>query len=301
MDSSAALGLSASHPLSELASLRALVMRFQKESHTASLNLQHHALASSTANTRIAQLEAQNALLQTDLRRLSTKLSLTEDALRGSTARVVESEVQIRKTGREREEAYALAARARAREEEGRVHIGQLDRELGAAREEGRRSEGVVGEYAKLVRRLEREYRKREDKHERVQGHKDKEEMELETGSSTTLVEPTPTPPTPGPAPPPKSPHYAAFFSPATSPTPLEAERDHLRAQLHTLEAQLLERDAAHAVLRGELDTAEVKLRAADRLANELGAELGKEQFQKERARVEDGGAAGVVERYMKF
>ncbi|KAJ7664898.1 hypothetical protein B0H14DRAFT_1061810 [Mycena olivaceomarginata] len=56
----AGLSLSESHPLSEeLSSLRALVARFQNEAHTASINLQRHALDTSAYTVRIAQLEAE--------------------------------------------------------------------------------------------------------------------------------------------------------------------------------------------------------------------------------------------------
>ncbi|KAJ7038810.1 hypothetical protein C8F04DRAFT_1323849 [Mycena alexandri] len=341
MDSpNAGLSLSDSHPLSEeLSSLRALVTRFQNEAHTASIKLQRHALDTSVSTERIAQLEAENALLKTELqvlrdnsspvdassasspetvaeltlslRRLSAKLSLTEEALAGTTLRLTQSEMQVKAAGHAAEQAYALAARARAREEEGRIREAQLERDVLEAREEGRLSDRVVGEYAALVRKLEEE---RRAQHEHERGHDQEhkgdegitESTGMETGSSTTLVEPPFSPTTPGPVPPPKSPHYAAFFAatPATPQSPqaaLNASKSQLHVLSATFAASLSALQSHISALEAERDGVRTQLRSAELLASELGAELGKARFEREKMRVEDGSAAGMVERYMKF
>ncbi|KDR69196.1 hypothetical protein GALMADRAFT_128644, partial [Galerina marginata CBS 339.88] len=57
------------HPLAlELQSLRASVARFQDEAHTASLKLQHHALASARTHERAGVLERENEVLRGEVR-----------------------------------------------------------------------------------------------------------------------------------------------------------------------------------------------------------------------------------------
>ncbi|KAJ7150799.1 hypothetical protein C8R46DRAFT_1305621 [Mycena filopes] len=310
MDSgSTVLGLSDAHPLAEeISSLRALVARFQNESHTASIKLQRHALDTSASTARIAALESENALLASELtvlranpaptstdassppetiaeltlslRRLSAKLSLTEDALRDTTLALTQAEAQARQRALEAEQAYALAARARAREEEGKGRERALEDSLRGAQEEARRSDAVVREYAALVRKLEGRTSASLGRGE-VEGMG----MGMGTGSSTTLVEPT-VPPTPGPVPPPKSPGYEAFFTNSNPGTPTPPQHDNEKESMHNA---------------AEVEAVTAQLQAAHLLAQELGAELARARFEREVMRVEDGGARAVVERYMKF
>ncbi|KAJ6621721.1 hypothetical protein B0H10DRAFT_2215070 [Mycena sp. CBHHK59/15] len=177
-------------------------------------------------------------------RRLSAKLSLTEEALHGATLRATQREAQLRGAAL-RVEQNALVERAGER-------AGALEVALAQAREEGRLLERVAGEYAALVRTLERRrgagsgsLSLTEDalrgatllatqREAQLRGaalrveHADAlvDQAGERVGalastprSSATLVEP---PPTPGPAPPPKSPHYARK---ATTPIRRAARR----------------------------------------------------------------------------
>ncbi|KAK0439583.1 hypothetical protein EV421DRAFT_1737747 [Armillaria borealis] len=172
------------HPFSlELASLKAAVSRFQDEAHSASVKLQRHALNTSNSHERLIQLERENALLKSELsvlranphsdtseshpavlqsqeltlalRRLSDKLSLTEDALLERTTQVAEANAELAKAKDAAEGAYALAARIRGREEEGKVRERDLEKQLREAQEHSKMSDLVVSEYADYVRSLD--------------------------------------------------------------------------------------------------------------------------------------------------
>ncbi|KAJ7919628.1 hypothetical protein B0H13DRAFT_1988446 [Mycena leptocephala] len=320
--SAAGLSLSESHPLSEeLSSLRALVTRFQNEAHTSSIKLQRHALDTSAYSERIAQLEAENALLTTELgvlrdnpdpstpsassgdtvaeltlslRRLNAKLSLTETALAEHTQALAETAALATQQTHSAGEAYALAARARGREEEGRLREEALQRALVQAKEETRLSDRVVGEYAALVRTLE-------GRSPRVAAFPNNLHMEGNVGhsrdtstssvgvatgsgggSSATLVDPT----------------VAASANPKDG---LDGAKAQLAALVESFAEQKAALDARAAALEGERDVAQAQLAAANTLSAELGTALAKAKFEREQARVDDRSAAGMVERYMKF
>ncbi|SJL12305.1 uncharacterized protein ARMOST_15728 [Armillaria ostoyae] len=172
------------HPFSlELASLKGAVSRFQDEAHSASVKLQRHALNTSNSHERLIQLERENALLKSELgvlranphsdtseshpavlqsheltlslRRLSDKLSLTEDALLERTTQVAVANAELAKAKDAAEGAYALAARIRGREEEGKVRERDLEKQLREAQEHNKMSDLVVSEYADYVRSLD--------------------------------------------------------------------------------------------------------------------------------------------------
>ncbi|KAJ7493125.1 hypothetical protein B0H11DRAFT_2228451 [Mycena galericulata] len=311
-DSSAAgLSLSDSHPLSEeLRSLRALVTRFQNEAHTSSIKLQRHALDTSSLSERLAQLEAENRALTTELavlrdnplpaspsggssqetvaeltlslRRLNAKLTLTESALAEHTSFLAHERAASAQHAHAAGEAYALAARARAREEEGLQRERALERSLVGAREEARLSDRVVGEYAALVRSLEGRSPLGSAK-----GWTDGAGAGAGAGgSSATLVDPVPVPPS----------------SPTSSPTPassLTHSKSQLAALTDRFALETTALSARAATLQTELDIAQAQLAAARTLTAELGAEVGRAKFAAEKARVDDRSAAGMVERYM--
>ncbi|KAJ7473794.1 hypothetical protein B0H11DRAFT_2429684 [Mycena galericulata] len=306
MSSAAGLSLSDSHPLSEeLRSLRALVTRFQNEAHASSIKLQRHALDTSTLSERLAQLEAENRALTTELqvlrdnplpsteggtgtsqetvaeltlslRRLNAKLTLTESALAEHTSLLAHERAASTQHAHAAGEAYALAARARAREEEGLQRERALERSLLGAREEARLSDRVVGEYAALVRTLEGRSPPGSAK-----GWTDGARAGA-GGSSATLVDPIP----------PSSPTPASSLT--HSKSQLAALTDRFASQTTALSARA-------AALQTELDIAQAQLAAARTLTAELGAEVGRAKFAAEKARVDDRSAAGMVERYMKF
>ncbi|KAK0496725.1 hypothetical protein EDD18DRAFT_174229 [Armillaria luteobubalina] len=172
------------HPFSlELASLKADISKFQDEAHSASVKLQRYALNTSNSHERLVQLERENALIKSELsvlranphsnnseshpavlqsqeltlslRRLSDKLSLTEDALLERTTQLAEANTELAKSKDAAEGAYALAARIRGREEEGKVRERDLEKQLREVQEQNKMSDLVVREYADYVRSLD--------------------------------------------------------------------------------------------------------------------------------------------------
>ncbi|KAK1226851.1 hypothetical protein PQX77_010155 [Marasmius sp. AFHP31] len=174
-----------SHPLTlELDSLRSAVARFQDEAHSASVKLQRFSFDTSNSQDRIAHLERENEALRNELsilranphpdtlpeshpavqqsqeltlalRKLSDKLSLTEEALQTRTVELSNASSEVARCRTATETAYALAAQIRGREEEGKVRERELERNVMEAKEETRMSDLVVKEYADLVRSLE--------------------------------------------------------------------------------------------------------------------------------------------------
>ncbi|KAK7038423.1 hypothetical protein R3P38DRAFT_544485 [Favolaschia claudopus] len=298
--------LSESHPLSEeVSSLRALVVRFQAESHAASINLQRHALTSTTHATRIVELEAENTLLRDELailranpaspssssaassstfittapedpqttitqltlslRHLSSKLTLTESALSSALLATTQAESLGKEQEFRAEQAYALAARANAAREEAWGHAKRLARMLTEREREVDGLEGVVRDYAELVRRLEGR-----GSTSIGGGHARQASASGTSGSTPTLVE-----------------QDLEAIPPALSETEKAANALHPDAETQTL--------------LDSLDLARAELAAAQTLISDLGTELAKAKYEREVARVEDRSAAGMVERYMKF
>ncbi|KAG7097597.1 hypothetical protein E1B28_004933 [Marasmius oreades] len=174
-----------SHPLiSEIDSLRSAVARFQDEAHNASVKLQRFSFDTSNTQDRIGSLERENEILRKELvtlrtnphpdstpeshpaaqrsreltltlRKLSEKLTLTEDALQTRTTELTHASSEVAKSRASAELAYALAAQIRGREEEGKVRERELERKVMEAKEETKMSDLVVKEYADLVRSLE--------------------------------------------------------------------------------------------------------------------------------------------------
>lgn len=139
---------------------------------------------SANAHERILQLERENTLLKSEisvlranphpdtlphahpaalqvqqltlsLRRLSDKLSLTEDALFARTTELAHAQSEVVKAKHAMDGAYELAARTRGREEEGKVRERELEQKVKATEEQMKMSDLVVNEYADLVRSLE--------------------------------------------------------------------------------------------------------------------------------------------------
>ncbi|KAF7293332.1 hypothetical protein MKEN_01463200 [Mycena kentingensis (nom. inval.)] len=289
------MALSESHPLQEeLSSLRAAVARFQTEAHASALKLQRLALDTTTSTDRVVRLEAENALLQSELavlrenplpaadsdvkpkddaiaeltlslRRLNSKLSLSEEALAMETKRGVERAVNAREETMAAEEAFELAARARRREDEGRQSEARLERELEVAREETRARDHVIEEYANLVRMLE--------------GRSPATTRNLAAASTATLVE----------------------NGDGTPKDLLHAQQQQLVDLASTWETQARAFIEQLQTLEAERDKLNARLNAARAVTQELGEELAKSKMARETARIDDTSAAGMVERYMKF
>ncbi|KAF7793199.1 hypothetical protein EIP86_004308 [Pleurotus ostreatoroseus] len=175
------LEISEEHPLAlELASLRASVARYQHEAHTISVKLQRHSLEASEALERSHALERENARLHEEihtlrtnpdltphpaalqvpelslaLRRLSDKLTYTEDILLSRTNELVQVQNELAQALSGVATAQELASQVRAREEEGNARERDLERKARAAEEERRLADRALQEYADLVRSLE--------------------------------------------------------------------------------------------------------------------------------------------------
>lgn len=89
------------------------------------------------------------------LRRLSDKLTLTEETLLVRTTELATARSDLAKASEAVGAAHALAAQAQAREEEGKSRERELTRLARASEEERKMADLVVQEYADLVRNLE--------------------------------------------------------------------------------------------------------------------------------------------------
>lgn len=120
------------------------------KSELAILRANPHPDASPQAHPAVLQVQQ----LTLSLRRLSDKLSLTEDALLTRTTELTHAMGEATKAKHAAEGAYELAARTRGREEAGKVRELELEWKVKAAEESVRMSDLVVNEYADLVRAL---------------------------------------------------------------------------------------------------------------------------------------------------
>ncbi|CCM00489.1 uncharacterized protein FIBRA_02523 [Fibroporia radiculosa] len=169
------------HPLVlELISLRTAVARYQHEAHATSVKLQRHSLDTSHALERTHALEIENARLKEEVvvlrtvpeatphpaslqvqeltlahRRLSDKLTLTEETFQGTIAELTQSRSDLAKAQHDIDAAYELVARTRAQLVEAEARERELERKARAAEEERKLADLVVQEYADLVRTLE--------------------------------------------------------------------------------------------------------------------------------------------------
>ncbi|PPQ82812.1 hypothetical protein CVT25_009190 [Psilocybe cyanescens] len=177
--------LAEEHPLSlELQSLKASVARFQDEAHASAVKLQRHSLDAVRTHERAVHLERENDMLKAELailrahphpngqasttesqnqvqeltlslRRLSHKLSLTEEALLAAHIGLANAHAATTKAAANADNAYELGARVRGREEEGLIRQRDLECKIKKLEEELKMSDGVVQEYASLVRSME--------------------------------------------------------------------------------------------------------------------------------------------------
>lgn len=163
-------------------SFHVLTRRFslQHEAHTVSVKLQRHSLEASEALERSHALERENARLHEEirslranpdltphpatlqvpeltlaLRRLSDKLTYTEETLLTRTNELAQAYNDLAKAQADATAAHELTDRARTREEEGKTRERDLERKARAAEEERRLADLALQEYADLVRNLE--------------------------------------------------------------------------------------------------------------------------------------------------
>lgn len=259
----------------------------------------------SNAHERISQLEHQNALLVEELtvlrsnprpdadvlapshpavlqaqqltlalRRLSDKLSLTEESLSTRTTELAHALSEGTKARHAMEGAYELSARTRGREEEGKVRERELERKVRAAEEERKMSDLVVNEYADLVRSLEG--RPHSKTHSR-------------TPSGIADEPPSNTP--------------TLVTSPSASSITLVDGLSQGKLGLQKLLSEFsseTERLQAHiSSLHGELETLESKLEAEKKGSEHDRVNLAMAQFELEKLKIDDNTAAKMVSRYM--
>ena len=152
----------------------------QDEAHASAVKLQRYSLDTANAHERAVNLERENDWLKAEiailranptpsppssveqvqqltlsLRRLSEKLTLTEDALSSKTAELAQANADLLKARLAAENAYELAARVHGREEAVKIRETELQWRLTSAEEGKMISLVAVGEYVNLVRSLE--------------------------------------------------------------------------------------------------------------------------------------------------
>jgi hypothetical protein len=277
----------------------------QVEAHSASIKLQRHSLDTSNAHERITHLERENALLRSEitvlranphpdtflqshpislqaqqltlsLRRLSDKLSLTEDALQTRDVELAHARSELAKAKHTVEGAYELAARTRGREEEGKFRERELEREVRAAEEERKMSDLVVNEYADLVRKLEG----RPGIHSRTHSRSTFSAVD----DDDTVVIPAAT---------------SSSNSSVTLIDSLSEGKSGLQKLLSefSTEKERLQAELFH--LHGELATSEAKNEAERKGMEHDRLELAKAKFELEKLKLDDNVAAKMVSRYM--
>ncbi|RDB22989.1 hypothetical protein Hypma_009785 [Hypsizygus marmoreus] len=301
------LDVSAEHPLaSELSSLRAAVTRFQDEAYSSSLKLQRHSLEVANTHDRISQLQRENELLKSELailranphpdassqahpavqqaqqltlalRKLSDKLSLTEQALWERTTQLAQATGEAAHAKLTAESAYELAARTRGREEAGKSRELELEWKVKAAEEAAKMSDLVVNEYADLVRALEAKAGTRPSMHS--------PSISSSSSSSSSL---------------------AGASNANTNSTPsladiLSAGKLGLQRLLSEFSTATEKLQAEIVQLHGELAASESKREAERKGFDHSRVELGKAQFDLQQLKLDDNAAAKMVSRYMKF
>jgi hypothetical protein len=89
------------------------------------------------------------------LRRVSDKITLTENTLLQRTAELTDARSDLARAAHTADGAYGLAARMRAREEAAKARERELELKARASDEERKLADLVVQEYADLVRNIE--------------------------------------------------------------------------------------------------------------------------------------------------
>ncbi|GBE81828.1 hypothetical protein SCP_0402010 [Sparassis crispa] len=291
MAQAAGLSVGDDHPLAlELASLRAAVARYQHEAHATSVKLQRHSLETSHALERAYALEGENVALKDEvialraspdicphpaslqvpeltlaLRRLSDKLTLTEETLLARTHELATARTDLLKAESETESAYKREAITRSQLEEGREKEFLLTRVVRATEEEKKLVDLVVQEYADLVRTLEGRPRA---------STSSTSSLAMTNGtndSSVTLVD-----------------------SLAEGKSGLKKLFEEFNEETGRLESELSRLRGENAVLESKLD---VERERAEHDRGRLADAL----TELEKYRMDDNTAAKMVSRYMKF
>ena len=209
--------------------------------------------------------------LTLSLRRLSEKLTLTEDALSSKTTELAQVNAELLKARLAVENAYELGARVRGREEAAKIREHELEWRLKRAEEEKKISEIAVGEYANLVRSMETR-------------------MGLISNSESpdgTKVEEIP----------PK--YHSGDTWGVTLANSLVEGKLGLKRLLSEFQSDTEELQRQLDELRGELEVIKSNHEAERKGTHILHAELAKTQAELQMQRIDDNAAARMVSRYM--
>jgi hypothetical protein len=237
------------------------------KSEIVALRAHPHPDSSPQAHPAVTQVQH----LTLSLRRLSDKLSLTEEALLTRTMELAHATGEASKAKLAAEGAYELAARTRGREEAGKVRETELEWKVKAAEEAVKMSDLVVNEYADLVRSLEAKagIRSRSDSSSSMLDHASAMDSSSEATGPPTLAD-----------------------SLVKGKLGLQRLLSEFSTTTEGLQAELIR-------LHGELAVSEAKCEADGRSAALVRDELARAQFELEKLKLEDNTAAKIVSRYM--
>ena len=211
--------------------------------------------------------------LTLSLRRLSEKLTLTEDALSSKTAELAQANADLLKARLAAENAYELAVRVRGREEAVMIRETELQWRLKNAEEEKTISLVTVGEYANLVRSVE---------------------ARMGLGSTLTLVSPDATKVEGDP-----EKHYSGDTLSVPLANSLMEANLGLKRLLSEFHFDTEELHRQRGKLRGELEVLKSILEAERKGSHTLHLELAKVQAELHMLKIDDNTAAKMVSRYM--
>ena len=211
--------------------------------------------------------------LTLSLRRLSEKLTLTEDALSSKTAELAQANADLFKARLAAENAYELAARLRGREEAVLIRETELQWRLKSAEEEKMISLVAVGEYANLVRSME---------------------ARMGLGSTSTFVSPDGAKVEGDP-----EKHYSGETLSVTLANSLAEGKLGLNRLLTELHSDTEELHRQLGQLRGEIEVLKSNHEAERKGTQTLHLELAKAQAELYMLKIDDNTAAKMVSRYM--
>ena len=269
----------------------------QDEAHASAVKLQRYSLDRANTHERAVILERENDWLKAEiailranpapspsnssaeqvqqltlsLRRLSEKLSLTEDALSSKTAELAQANTDLLKARLAVENAYELAARVRGREEAVLMRETELQWRLKSAEEEKMISLVAVGEYANLVRSME---------------------ARMGLGSTSTLVSPDSSKVDP------EKHNSGDTLSIALANSLVEGKLG-LKSLLSEFHSNTEELHRRLGQLRGELEVLESNHEVELKATHTLHLELAKAQAELHMLKIDDNTAAKMVSRYM--
>lgn len=274
------------------------LLYLQDEAHASTIKLQRYSLDRANTHERVVILERENDWLKAEiailranptppsnssveqvqqltlsLRRLSEKLTLTEDVLSNKTAELAQANADLLKARLATENAFELAAKVRGREEAALIRETELQWRLKGAEEEKMISLVVVGEYANLVRSME---------------------ARMGLGSTSTLLSPDGTKVERDP----EKLYSGDTLSVALANSLAEGKLG-LKRLLSELHSDTEELHRQLGQLRGELEVLKSNHDAEHKGNHTLHLELAKAQAELHMLKIDDNTAAKIVSRYM--